>query len=205
VVNGLRERKKRATRRAISDAATELFMTQGFDNTSVAEIAEVVGVSPQTVLNYFPAKTDLFFDENDWYGGPPQAVRDGCPRMSPATAVREWYLADLQRRYGEGHLDDLAVYVQTIADSETLRRRRLDDLAALTAELRAALDDTSADVSAWDGQLSAAFLTSAVMVAESETARLSRALAGADLLAAAQAAATSIFERTARAWSPCAS
>jgi len=205
VVNGLRERKKRATRRAISDAATELFMTQGFDNTSVAEIAEVVGVSPQTVLNYFPAKTDLFFDENDWYAGPPQAVRDGCPRMSPATAVREWYLADLQRRYGEGHLDDLAVYVQTIADSETLRRRRLDDLAALTAELRAALDDTSADVSAWDGQLSAAFLTSAVMVAESETARLSRALAGADLLAAAQAAATSIFERTARAWSPCAS
>jgi AcrR family transcriptional regulator len=205
VVNGLRERKKRATRRAISDAATELFMTKGFDNTSVAEIAEVVGVSPQTVLNYFPAKTDLFFDENDWYAGPPQAVRDGCPRMSPATAVREWYLADLQRRYGEGHLDDLAVYVQTIADSETLRRRRLDDLAALTAELRAALDDTSADVSAWDGQLCAAFLTSAVMVAESETARLSRALAGADLLAAAQAAATSIFERTARAWSPCAS
>jgi AcrR family transcriptional regulator len=205
VVNGLRERKKRATRRAISDAATELFMTKGFDNTSVAEIAEVVGVSPQTVLNYFPAKTDLFFDENDWFAGPPQAVRDGCPRMSPATAVREWYLADLQRRYGEGHLDDLAVYVQTIADSETLRRRRLDDLAALTAELRAALDDTSADVSAWDGQLSAAFLTGAVMVAESETARLSRALAGADLLAAAQAAATSIFERTARAWSPCAS
>jgi AcrR family transcriptional regulator len=95
VVNGLRERKKRATRRAISDAATELFMTKGFDNTSVAEIAEVVGVSPQTVLNYFPAKTDLFFDENDWYAGPPQAVRDGCPRMSPATAVREWYLADL--------------------------------------------------------------------------------------------------------------
>jgi AcrR family transcriptional regulator len=202
VVDGLRERKKRATRRAISDAATELFVTKGFDNTSVAEIAEVVGVSPQTVVNYFPAKTDLFFDENDWYAEPPQAVRDGCPRTSPATAVRDWYLADLQRRYAEGHLDGLAVYVQTIADSETLRRRRLDDLAALTAALRAALDDTSADGPAWDGQLSAAILTSAIMVAESETARLSRTLAGADLLAAAQTAATSIFERTAHAWSP---
>ena len=205
MVDGLRERKKRATRRAISDAATELFMAKGFDNTSIAEVADVVGVSPQTVLNYFPAKTDLFFDENDWYAGPPQAVRDGCPRTSPATAVCEWYLADLQRRYAEGHLDDLAVYVQTIDGSETLRRRRLDDLAALTAELRAALDDTSADGSAWDGQLSAAILTSAIMVAESETARLSRTLAGADLLAAAQAAATSIFERTAHAWSPYAS
>jgi AcrR family transcriptional regulator len=198
VVDGLRERKKMATRRAISDAATELFMAKGFDNTSVAEIAEVVGVSPQTVLNYFPAKTDLFFDENDWYAGPPQAVRDRRPRMSPVTAVREWYLADLQRRYSEGHLDGLSVYIQTIADSETLRRRRLDDLAALTVALRATLDDTSPDGSAWDRQLSAAILTSAIMVAESEAARLSSTLAGADLLVAAQAAATAIFQRTAR-------
>jgi len=195
VVDGLRERKKRATRRAISDAATELFMTKGFDNTSVVEIAEVVGVSPQTVLNYFPAKTDLFFDEKDWYAGPPQAVRNRRPRTSPAAAVREWYLDDLQRRQDEGHLDGLAAYVQTIADSATLRRRRLDDLAAVTVALRAALDDTAADGSAWDGQLSAAILTSAIMVAESETARLSRTLTGADLLAAAQAAATSIFKR----------
>jgi AcrR family transcriptional regulator len=205
VVDGLRERKKRATRRAISDAATKLFMTKGFDNTSVAEIAEVAGFSPQTVLNYFPAKTDLFFDEIDWYAAPPQAVRDGCPRTSAATAVRDWYLADLQRRHGEGHLDGLTVYLQTIADSETLRRRRLDDLAALAAGLRAALDDTSAGGSAWDGQLSAAILTSAIIAAESETARLSRTLAGADLLAAAQAAATSIFQRIAHAWSPGAS
>jgi AcrR family transcriptional regulator len=202
VIDGLRERKKMATRRAISDAATRLFMAKGFDNTSVAEIAEVAGVSPQTVLNYFPAKSDLFFDEEGWYAGPPQAVRAGCPRTSPATAVREWYLADLQRRSDEGHLDGLAAYVQTIADSDALRRRRLDDLAALTAALRGALDDASADGSAWDRQLSAAVLTSAIMVAESETARLSRTFAGADLLAAAQAAATAIFERAARAWSP---
>jgi AcrR family transcriptional regulator len=198
VVDGLRERKKRATRRAISDAATELFMKKGFDNTSVVEIADVVGVSPQTVLNYFPAKTNLFFDEHDWYTRPPQAVRDRRPRTSPTTAVREWYLADLQRRYGEGHLDGLAVFMQTIADSDTLRRRRLDDLAALTDALRAALDDTLFDGSPWERQLSAAILTSAIMVAESETARLSRTLAGAELLTAAQAAATSIFKRTAR-------
>ena len=199
MVEGLRERKKRATRRAISDAATELFMKKGFDNTSVVEIAEVVGVSPQTVLNYFPAKTDLFFDENHWYAGPPRAVRDRRSRTSPTMAVREWYLADLRRRYGEGHLDGLEVYMQTIAGSDTLRRRRLDDVAALTVALRAALDDTSPDGSAWERQLSAAILTSAIMVAESETARLSRILGGADLLVAAQQAATSIFKRTAHA------
>ena len=202
MVEGLRERKKQATRRAISDAATELFMKNGFDNTSVAEIAQAVDVSPQTVLNYFPAKTDLFFDENSWYAGPPQAVRDGHSAKSPGEAVLEWYLADLQRRQAEGHLDGLAIYLQTIAGSETLRRRRLDDLAALTAALCAALDDLLPRQAAWEAPLTAAILTSAIMVAESETARLSRKLARADLLDAAQAAAATIFERAFTALSP---
>lgn len=196
MAGGLRERKKRATRRAISDAATELFMKNGFDHTSVADVAKVVGVSPQTVLNYFPAKTDLFFDEQSWYAGPAQAARDARPGRSPAEAVLEWYLAGLQRRHAEGHLDALAVYLQTIADSEALRRRRLDDLAALTAALRAALEDTSPHHHPWDASLTAAMITTAIMVAESETARLSRVLASADLLEAGQTAATSIFERT---------
>jgi AcrR family transcriptional regulator len=70
VVIGLRERKKRETRRSISDIATTLFMAKGFDNTTIAEIAEAAGVSPQTVANYFPTKTDLFFDEDGWRIGP---------------------------------------------------------------------------------------------------------------------------------------
>jgi AcrR family transcriptional regulator len=202
MVDGLRERKKRATRRAISDAATALFMKKGFDNTSVAEVAEAVGVSPQTVLNYFPAKTDLFFDEENWYEAPPQAIRDAGPGRPPGQAVLEWYLSDLARRHSEGHLDGLAVYQQTIADSATLRRRRLDDLAELTAALQTALDDVSPCRTPWDSQLTAAILTSAVMVAESETARLSSKHSGASLLRAAQAAATSIFTRTSDALTP---
>jgi AcrR family transcriptional regulator len=192
---GLRERKKQQTRRAISDAATRLFMTNGFDNTTVAEVAEAAGVSEQTVLNYFPAKTDLFFDEADWYGGPPQAMRERGAAESAGTAVLDWYLADLQRRHAEGHLDDLAAYLHTIAASDTLRRRRLDDLARLTAALDAALDDLAPHEHPWTAQLHAAMITSAIMVAESQTARLSRVLAGPDLLHAAQRAATSIFQR----------
>ena len=41
----MRERKKEATRQAISDVATELFLARGFDNVSVAEIAEAAEVS----------------------------------------------------------------------------------------------------------------------------------------------------------------
>jgi AcrR family transcriptional regulator len=203
VVNGLRERKKQATRQAISDAATELFMHKGFDNTSVADVAEAVGVSAQTVLNYFPTKTDLFFDEPHWYAGPAQAMREEWGLRTPSEAVFRWYLSDLQRRHAEGHLEELAVYLQTIDDSETLRRRRLDDFAAQSADLRSALDDASpAPQAPWVAALTAEILTSAIIVAESETARLSRQLNGTELLKAAQRAAKTIFKRASHAIAP---
>lgn len=62
---GLRERKKLATRQAISDIATGLFLERGFDNVTVAEIAEAANVAKMTVFNYFPRKEDLFFDRED--------------------------------------------------------------------------------------------------------------------------------------------
>jgi AcrR family transcriptional regulator len=59
---GLRERNKQKMRTAISDVATRLFIEHGFDNVTVAEIAEAAGVSTMTVFNYFQRKEDLFFD-----------------------------------------------------------------------------------------------------------------------------------------------
>ena len=61
---GLRERKKRATRQLIADLATMLFVERGFDEVTVAEVAEAAGVSKMTVFNYFPRKEDLFLDRH---------------------------------------------------------------------------------------------------------------------------------------------
>jgi AcrR family transcriptional regulator len=52
----LRERKKLRTRRALADAAMRLFTENGFDNTTLEEVAEEAEVSKSTFFRFFPAK-----------------------------------------------------------------------------------------------------------------------------------------------------
>jgi AcrR family transcriptional regulator len=54
--SGLRERKKVATRLALSGAAMRLAVQRGLDNVLVEDIAEAAGVSTRTFNNYFASK-----------------------------------------------------------------------------------------------------------------------------------------------------
>ncbi|MER7350762.1 TetR family transcriptional regulator [Streptomyces aurantiacus] len=63
---GLRERKKLKTRIAIRDATYRLIREQGYEATTVEQIAEAAEVSPSTVFRYFPTKEDIVLtDEYD--------------------------------------------------------------------------------------------------------------------------------------------
>jgi AcrR family transcriptional regulator len=57
---GLRERKKAATRQALSDAAIRLAVEGGYDSVTVEAIADAAMVSRRTFSNYFSSKEEAF-------------------------------------------------------------------------------------------------------------------------------------------------
>ncbi len=92
---GRRERKKAATRKAISDVATEMFVARGFDNVSIREIADAADVSPTTVFAHFPQKEALVFDEEeDQRARLIAAIHDRPAGTSIAQALHDYLLAD---------------------------------------------------------------------------------------------------------------
>lgn len=59
-----REQKKKETKAAIIAAARELFISQGYADTTLQDIAEKAGVSQRTIFSYFPSKEAIIFDQH---------------------------------------------------------------------------------------------------------------------------------------------
>lgn len=58
----LRERRAEQTRAEIFDTAIDLFVEQGYDSTSMEEVAAAAGVSRRTLYRYFDTKDDIVFE-----------------------------------------------------------------------------------------------------------------------------------------------
>jgi AcrR family transcriptional regulator len=88
-VDGLRSRKKERTRRAIEDAALDLFAEQGYEATTVDEIAARAEVSKATFFRYFGTKGEVIFgDTGDRYEALRLAIVERPAAEDDVTAVR---------------------------------------------------------------------------------------------------------------------
>ncbi|MGW7818084.1 TetR family transcriptional regulator [Streptomyces puniciscabiei] len=86
----LRERKKQRTREALLRAALELFTSQGYEHTTVDEIAEAVDVSQRTFFRYFAGKEDVAFAVQAMTEARfVEAVRARPPHEAPLEALRQ--------------------------------------------------------------------------------------------------------------------
>lgn len=161
---GLRERKKAETRQRISDTATGLFTVRGFDNVSVAEIAEAANVAKMTVFNYFPRKEDLMLDRYpEFLAAVSDAIRGCNAGESPLFALRGMFHDLAERRHPLGGLrDGVQPWLRTVRESPTLLARERefrDELTATLADLIAEAEGS--DPAAHEVRLAAALAVAA--------------------------------------------
>ncbi len=57
---GIREAKKKQTRAAIIEAAVKLFSSNGYEKTSINDLAREAGVGKGTIYSYFRTKSEVF-------------------------------------------------------------------------------------------------------------------------------------------------
>jgi AcrR family transcriptional regulator len=90
---GLRARKKRLTRDAIFAVADRLFAQRGFENVTVAEIADAANVSVKTVFTYVSAKEELIFRQQTVLDAVVRAVASRRVGQTPLVAAAQALLA----------------------------------------------------------------------------------------------------------------
>ncbi|MEO3892024.1 helix-turn-helix domain-containing protein [Nonomuraea sp. B5E05] len=125
MAEGMRERKKRRTRETLIAAAVELFRRQGYEATTVAQIAAAADVSTRTFFLHFPTKEDV-------------VLADAGMRVELAVRIIEGRGAD------ESLPDVLATAVERMI-SEVAG----SDLATGMADVRVELMLTVPDLQAW--------------------------------------------------------
>lgn len=194
----LRDRKRARTRQALVEAATELFERDGYDETTIADIAAAADIGTRTFFSYFASKEELLFPESDTrVRAAVEAIASRGPDDGPATV-----LLRALREVGDDN-DDLArrlaaLRLHLVRTVPVVRGRalqiQLDAQREIATHLAAAFPDRLDEVTA-------AALTGAFVGAV--TGALQVLLEDADLLgdpAAVQAAVHAATEVALTPW-----
>jgi AcrR family transcriptional regulator len=135
----LRERKKAETRQRIQQHAMRLFLEQGYDATTVEQIAAAVGVSHMTFFRHFPAKEDVVATD-DYDPLMAELIRARPAGEHPVERVRATVLGGLAAVYDRDR-DTILARTQLIQSTPALRARIVDNRRASEAVFAAGLGD----------------------------------------------------------------
>jgi AcrR family transcriptional regulator len=124
VTEGLRERKRRQTRKAIAETGLRLFLKNGYDETTLDEIAATVDIARRTFFSYFESKEELVLTGADT--GFSEALRTAFSDVSPKLAPFEAVRAVLPRLASQFDSKYSIAIEDLMRSSEALRRRRQD-------------------------------------------------------------------------------
>jgi len=118
---GLRERKRRETHQRIAEVGQRLFLTDGYDATTLDAIAAEAGISRRTFFSYFKSKDDIILywqqaDSAELFA----ELRASSPDMAPLDAVRDV----MMRRIARYTSEQMTAVDKLMRSSESLLARK---------------------------------------------------------------------------------
>ena len=150
-----RDRKREQTRQQILAEAHRLFLEQGFERTTVLQIAEAADVAVQTVFNHATSKEALFFAGRTSHAEAMAAPAPPADGQTPAEALVA-HLAEQTIGYLRELADpDYLAMVATVDSSPALAQYERTILAGVEGDLAATIEDQLPGV---DARLASALL-----------------------------------------------
>lgn len=154
---GLRERKKRRTRSTLVDAAIELCERQGFERTTVEQIAALADVSPRTFSRYFASKEAVLLTLlEDFAEAVAAELRELPVQVSPVEAMYRAHVGVLRSISDDDEASPLTaeritVMLRVLNSTESLRLAAAEFRApavldALAGRMGLEADDRSVQV-----------------------------------------------------------
>ena len=162
---GLRERKKLATKQALALAAVQLSVQRGLENVRVEDITDAVNVSRRTFTNYFASKEAAIAAVSaDRFARAAQALRDRPATEPVADSLAEVFAAQHQ---AAAQLDsERMAPIRMLMASPALQGEVLKTMVAAEAPLAEVIAErTGADPADLAPQVLAAAVIAAVQTA----------------------------------------
>ena len=125
MAESLRERTRRAVHAEIAATAMRLFTEQGFEATTVDQIAAAAGISRRSFFHYFASKEDVVMGDTEALGQAVRRALEARPADEPAWPAIRAALGEL------ANVRDIPVKEQLILagmyhDAPSLRARHLE-------------------------------------------------------------------------------